>query len=162
MKMPPRPFLHFFGALMLAIPLVFAVSCTDQNKPAPTKTQVELEPGTYELQHPEMFKLVQVSARNLPIEFNANGAVTADVNSTIHVTSQASGRVVDLGVRLGDYVHKGQRLLSIYSADLTSSFSDYEKAVADERISKKALDRAELLYARGAFAAKDLEQAQVS
>jgi cobalt-zinc-cadmium efflux system membrane fusion protein len=38
--------------------------------------------------------------------------------------------------------------------------ADYQKARADEMLSHKALDRAQLLYDRGAAAAKDLETAQ--
>jgi cobalt-zinc-cadmium efflux system membrane fusion protein len=68
--------------------------------------------------------------------------------------------VVDLKVKLGDYVNKGQVLLSIYSADLTGAFSDYQKALADERLAKKSVDRAQLLYSRGALAEKDLQQAE--
>lgn len=161
MNQSHRRLLSMLFMFVLALEMLFALSCAD-NKAAPTKTEVVLEPGTYDVQHAEMFKLVRVSLRNLPVVLTANGTVVPDVNSTIHVTSQGSGRVVDLGVRLGDYVHKGQRLLSIYSADLAGAFSDYEKAAADERIAKKALDRADLLYSRGALAAKDLEQAQVS
>jgi cobalt-zinc-cadmium efflux system membrane fusion protein len=82
------------------------------------------------------------------------------VTRTIHVTSQGSGRVTDLRVKLGDLVHRGQVLLSIYSADLAGAFSDYQKALADERLAKRALDRAQLLYSHGALAQKDLEVAQ--
>ena len=57
-------------------------------------------------------------------------------------------------------MNKGQVLISIYSADLAGAFSDYEKAVADERLAKKALDRAQLLYSHGALAEKDLQQAE--
>ena len=38
--------------------------------------------------------------------------------------------------------------------------SDYQKAKADEVLSHKALDRAQMLYDHGAIAAKDLEAAQ--
>ena len=79
------------------------------------------------MDHPELFKLATVETRDLPTTLNANGTVTPDVNSTIHVTSQGSGRVVELKVRLGDYVKKGQELLSIHSADLAGAFSDYQK-----------------------------------
>jgi cobalt-zinc-cadmium efflux system membrane fusion protein len=51
-------------------------------------------------------------------------------------------------------------LLSVRSADLATTFSDYQKAVADERLAKKALDRAQLLYSHGACAEKDLQQAE--
>ena len=68
-----------------------------------------LEPGVYDVDHPELFKLVKVETRALPTVVKANGTVIPDVNLTIHVTSLASGRVVDLKVRLGDYVKKGNR-----------------------------------------------------
>jgi cobalt-zinc-cadmium efflux system membrane fusion protein len=57
-------------------------------------------------------------------------------------------------------VEKGQTLLVISSPDLAGAFSDYEKAKADEQLSRRALERAQMLYDRGAIAAKDLEVAQ--
>ena len=148
--------------VLVAWTVLVAASCSDSGKGAPTKTEVTLEPGVYDVDHPELFKLALVTTRNLPGTLTANGAVTPDVNRTIHVTSQGSGRVVDLRVRLGDYVHKGQEMLLIYSADLAGAFSDYQKAVADEKLAKRALDRSQLLYSRGALASKDLEQAEDS
>jgi len=139
---------------------LLAISCSDSSKAAPTKTEVTLEQGVFRVDHPELFKLVKVAARELPTVLKTNGAVTPDVNRTIHVTSQGSGRVVDLRVRLGTSVRRNQVLLSIYSADLAGAFSDYQKAVADERLAKKALDRAQLLLSHGAAAEKDFEQAE--
>jgi membrane fusion protein, heavy metal efflux system len=144
--------------IILSLILLFA-SCSNDPKPAPTKAEVTIDPGLFTADHPELFKLVKVETRDLPTVLTANGAVTPDVNRTIHVTSQGSGRVVDLKVRLGDSVSKGQELLSIYSADLAGAFSDYQKAVADERLAKKSLDRAQLLYSHGALAEKDLQAA---
>ena len=148
-------------AAMFAVSLLslLAISCSDSSKAAPTKTEVTLEKDVFNVDHLEVFKLVKAEERELPTVLTANGAVTPDVNRTIHVTSQGSGRVVDLRVRLGDNVKKGQVLLSIYSADLARAFSDYQKAVADERLSKRALERAQLLLSHGAAAQKDLEQA---
>jgi cobalt-zinc-cadmium efflux system membrane fusion protein len=140
--------------------LAIAVACSGDTKVAPTKSEVTIDPNLYHVDHPELFKLAKVEIQNLPTELNANGAVTPDVNRNIHVTSQGSGRVVDLRVKLGDSVEKGQVLLTIHSADLAGTFSDYQKAQADERLSKKALDRAQLLFSRGALAQKDLEVAQ--
>ena len=145
------------GGLLLA---GMGVSCSGDPKAAPTKAEVTLDPNLYTVEHPELFKLATVETRDLPTTLNANGSVTPDVNSTIHVTSQGSGRVVELKVRLGDYVKKGQVLLSIHSADLAGAFSDYQKAAADERLAQKALDRAQLLYSHGALAEKDLQQAE--
>ena len=136
------------------------VSCSDDPKAVPTKSEVTLDPNLYTVEHPELFKLATVETRDLPTTLNANGTVTPDVNSTIHVTSQGSGRVVELKVRLGDYVKKGQELLSIHSSELAGAFADYQKAAADERLAQKALDRAQLLFSRGALAEKDLQQAE--
>ena len=140
--------------------MIFFVSCSGDPKAAPTKSEVTLDPNLYTVEHAELFKLAKVETRDLPTILNANGSVTPDVNSTIHVTSQGSGRVVELKVRLGDYVKKGQELLSIHSADLAGAFSDYQKAAADERLAQKSLDRAQLLLSHGALAEKDLQQAE--
>lgn len=135
------------------------VACSNDPKAAPTKSEVTLDPNLYTVNDASLFKLATVETRDLPTLLNANGTVTPDVNSTIHVTSQGSGRVVELKVRLGDYVNKGQELLAIQSSDLAGAFSDYQKAVADERLAQKSLDRAQLLYSHGALAEKDLQQA---
>jgi cobalt-zinc-cadmium efflux system membrane fusion protein len=149
------------GAICGLMCLVWmGASCSNETKSAPTKAEITVDPNLYTVEHPELFKLVTAETRNFPTVLAANGSVNPDVNRTIHVTSQGSGRVVDLKVRLGDFVKKGQALLSIHSADLAAAFSDYRKAEADERLAKKALDRAQLLYSHGALAEKDLEQTQ--
>ena len=146
-----------FGTLFLTL---LAGSCSDDSKTAPTKAEVTGDPNLYTVGNTEIFKLAMAETRDLPTVLTANGSVAPDVNRTIHVTSQGSGRVVDLKVRLGEYVKKGQVLLSIRSADLAGAFSDYQKAAADERLAHKALDRAQLLYSHGALAEKDLQQAE--
>jgi len=135
-------------------------SCSQDTKAAPTKAELTVDPNRYTVEHPDRFKLATVETRDVPTVLDANGSVTPDVNRTIHVTSLGSGRVVDLKVRLGDFVHKGQVLLSIQSSDLAGAFSDYQKAIADEQLAGKAFDRAQLLYSHGALAEKDLQQAQ--
>lgn len=136
------------------------VGCSNDPKAAPTKSEITLDPNLYSVDHPEMFKLAEVESRDLQTTLSANGSVTPDVNRTIHVTSQGSGRVVELKVRLGDYVKKGQLLLTIHSADLAGAFSDYQKAEADERLAQKSLDRAQGLFTHGALAEKDLQLAE--
>jgi len=145
------------GALFL---IWIVISCSNESRAVPTKAEITVDPNLYTVEHPELFKLVTAETQELPTILAANGSVTPDVNRTIHVTSQGSGRVVDLKVRLGDFVNKGQVMLSIHSADLAAAFSDYRKAEADERLAKKALDRAQLLHSHGALAEKDLEQSQ--
>ncbi len=136
------------------------MACSNETPAAASKPPVTLDPDVFTAEHPELFKTAKAETRALPTELTANGTVTPDVNRTIHVTSLGGGRVIELKVRLGDSVKKGQTLLVISSPDLAAAMSDYQKAVADEVLSRKALERAQLLYDNGAIASKDLETAQ--
>jgi cobalt-zinc-cadmium efflux system membrane fusion protein len=138
------------------------MACSKDTPAAASKPPVTLDPDVFDTDQPELFKTAKAETRSLPTQVTANGTVSPDVSRTIHVTSLGGGRVVDLRVKLGDDVKKGQTLLVISSPDLSAAFSDYEKAKADEVLSHKALDRAQMLYDRGAIAAKDLEAAQDS
>ncbi len=146
-------------ALLLAS-LGFGMACSKETTAAASKPPVTLDPDLYETDQAGVFKTAKVETRSLPTLVTANGTVSPDVNRTIHVTSLGGGRVVDLKVKLGDNVEKGQTLLIISSPDLSVAMSEYQKAKADEVLSHKALDRAQMLFDRGAIAAKDLETAQ--
>jgi cobalt-zinc-cadmium efflux system membrane fusion protein len=148
-------------AIVAACLAVLAGSaCSRETKAAPTRAEVSRDPNLFATEHPELFPTVRVETRDLPTLLTANATVTPDVNRTIHVTSLGSGRVVDLRVRLGDFVQKGKTLLIISSPDLSSAFADYQKALADELVTRKALDRTQLLFDKGAVAEKDLQAAQ--
>ena len=140
--------------------VAFHASCSRDSQAAPTRTEVTLEPNVFNAEHAETFKLTQVESRAVPMTLKANGTISPDVARTIHVTSLGSGRVIELNARLGDQVRKGQVLLTISSPDLASATADYQKARADEDLSSKALERAQLLNSHGALAEKDLQQAQ--
>lgn len=149
-----------FALLVFCLAFSLATACSRDIPAAASKPAVTLDPDVFDADHPELFKTSKAETRALPNVVTANGVVTPDVNRTIHVTSLGAGRVVDLRVKLGDNVKKGETLLVISSPDLAGSFADYEKAKADEVLSRKALQRAQMLYDRGAIAAKDLEIAQ--
>jgi cobalt-zinc-cadmium efflux system membrane fusion protein len=148
------PLFALVGALM------GGMACSNETPAAASKPPVTVDPDVFSVEQPELFKTAKAETRPLPTELTANGTVTPDVNRTIHVTSLGGGRVIDLKVKLGDSVKKGQTLLVISSPDLAAAMADYQKAVADEVLSRKALERAQLLYDKGAIASKDLETAQ--
>lgn len=144
----------------LALLVAFTVGCSKEMPVSASKPPVTLDPGVFVANDPALFKTAKAEMRPLPTIVTANGTVSPDVNRTIHVTSLGAGRVVDLKVKLGDHVEKGQTLLVISSPDIASAFADLEKARADEALSRKALAREQMLFDRGAIAAKDLEVAQ--
>ena len=88
------------------------------------------------------------------------GAVNPDISRNVPVISLASGRVVGIYARLGDTVQKGQLLLRVRSDDVSGGFDAYRKAISDELLARKQLNRIKDLYEHGAMAEQDLEVAQ--
>ena len=118
------------------------------------------DPNLISVDHPERFSLVEVETRKIADELRMNGVVAPDVNRNVPILSLGAGRAVQVFVRLGDDVKKGQILLRISSPDLAQAFSDYQKFKADEVLSAKQLERSQALYSKGAISARDLESAQ--
>jgi cobalt-zinc-cadmium efflux system membrane fusion protein len=86
--------------------------------------------------------------------------VEVDPARTVKVLPPVTGRVTDLKVQLGARVTSGQELAVIDSGDLAQAYSDEEKARAQLKLTKQALDRLMLLEKTSAIAVKDREQAQ--
>jgi len=111
-------------------------------------------------EHPEAFPLVSAGRHEAPTTVSATGVVSSDVARAVPVVSMASGRIVSLRVRLGDRVSAGQLLLQIRSSDLAGAYADYRHAVADETLARAQLERARVLFEKGAVAQKDVEVVQ--
>jgi cobalt-zinc-cadmium efflux system membrane fusion protein len=114
----------------------------------------------FAVDRPEQFPLAEASARPAASELIVTGVVTPDIARNVPVVSLASGRVVAIHARLGDTVKKGQLMLTIRSDDVAQGFDAYRKAIADELLARKQLNRAATLYEHGALAQQDLEVAQ--
>ncbi len=128
--------------------------------PPPAQVEHEQDGSVVQVDHPEQFPLTTAAAHDAAPQLVVTGVVSPDITRTVPVISLASGRVVDIHARLGDTVQKGQLLLRVRSDDVSGGFSDYRKAVADELLARKQLDRAKDLYAHGAVPQADLEAAQ--
>ncbi len=134
----------------------------DPKAEAPPQTKVEHEEDVNVVQtdHPEQFPLVAATEYSSTSQIVATGSVTPDVSRTVPVVSLATGRVVEIKARLGDTVKKGQVLLVVQSADIAAAFSDYRKAVADEKLTNTQYERAKLLYDKGAISLNDMQVAE--
>jgi cobalt-zinc-cadmium efflux system membrane fusion protein len=128
--------------------------------PPPAQVEHEQDLDVVQVDHPEQFPAVAAVEHDGVSELIVTGVVNPDVSRTVPVISLASGRVVDIRARLGDTVAKGQLLLRIRSDDVGQGFSDFRKAVSDEALARKQLDRAKDLYAHGAIPQADVDAAQ--
>ena len=128
--------------------------------PPPLKVQRVEDRNLFQVDRPERFQLVQAVEHIATPQLQVNGTVNPDISRAVPVISIATGRVVEIDARLGDTVKKGQLLLKVQSADMSGAFSDYQKAVADEKLAQTQLDRATFLYGKGAISQNDLQIAQ--
>jgi cobalt-zinc-cadmium efflux system membrane fusion protein len=131
----------------------------ESTEPPPAVVEHE-DISLLKVDHPERFPVATAVEHKAERTLTVTGVVTTDVARTVPVISLASGKVVDIRARLGDQVEKGQLLARIQSSDISGAFSDYRKAVNDERVARKSLDRAQTLYEHGAIAQKDLDAAE--
>jgi|SRR5579863_923653 len=128
--------------------------------PPPLKLQKVEDRNLFKVDHPEQFALTETVAHVATSQLKATGTVNPDISRTVPVISLATGRIVEIGARLGDTVKKGQVLLRVQSADIASAYSDYQKAVADEQLTSTQLERAQLFYDKGAISLNDLQIAR--
>ncbi len=154
-------------AVTVALAGLFLAACgskgkVDEAAAAPPRAKVVEEPdlNIVKVDRPERFKLVAASERTELPQVHATGTVTPDVEKSIPVVSLASGRAVAIYAKLGDDVKKGQLLLKVLSNDISGAFSTYKQAEADEKLVQTQLDRAKLLYERGAISLNDLQVAE--
>jgi cobalt-zinc-cadmium efflux system membrane fusion protein len=154
-----------WSGVWLTLALIAASCGQTRNEPnagAPPPLKVERadDPNIFQVDHPDQFPLTAAVEHVTTSQLKATATVNPDVSRSVPVISLATGRVVEIKARLGDTVEKGQVLLRLQSADIAAAFSDYQKAVADEQLAHTQLERARLLYGRGAISLNDLQVTQ--
>jgi cobalt-zinc-cadmium efflux system membrane fusion protein len=165
--MRTNPSLRRFAAhaLLLAAGLVItACKKEEQGNGAPPPAQVtrleDMNLITVDANKANQFPLTAAEKVERSSQLSATGSIAPDISRTIPVISLANGRVVDIKVRLDDYVKKGQLLMKVQSPDVSSAFDAYLKAVNDEQLANKAYLRAKELLDHGAISQAMYEQAE--
>ena len=151
-------------SLLMAAMLACSSGKANPQQEAPPKAQVQpdLDANNFKVDHPDQFPLATAVAHLSVSALNVTGVVQPDIVRAVPVVSLASGRVVEIKAKLGDTVEKGQVLLRVQSADISGAYQVYIKAENDQRLARIQLDRAKLLYDKGAIAKSALEQAEAT
>lgn len=156
-----------FLRLTACVVLVAVLAGCDEGKadpkaeaPPAATVEPDLDANNFKVDHPEQFPLVAAVAHKAAPALDVTGVVQPDIARAVPVISLASGRVVEMKARLGDSVTKGQLLLRVRSNDVSGAYQMYVKAANDERLARQQLERAQILYDKGAIANSALEQAE--
>ena len=156
----------FVLALTAASLVVSGCKAKEQGDGAPVNPQVipvnDMNLITIDKGDVAKFPVVSATQVELASELTATGTVFPDISREVPVISLANGRVVDIKTRLDDNVKKGQLLFRVQSADVSTAFDAYLKAVNDEQMANKADIRAEDLLKHGAISQAMVEQAEDS
>jgi len=154
------------GAALGVALTVFLGGCNDSKAdpkaeaPPPATVVPDLDSNNFKVDRPEQFPLVTAVEHKAAPALNVTGVVQPDITRAVPVISLATGRVVEIKARLGDTVTKGQLLLKVRSNDVSGAYDTYLKAENDERLARLQLERAQILYDKGAIAKSALEQAE--
>src|SRR5208282_6846042 len=154
---------------VLGIALAVPLAGCGENKPdpkaeapPPATVEPDLDANNVKVDHPDQFPLATAIEHKAPPALNVTGVVQPDIVRAVPVVSLASGRVVEIKARLGDPVKKGELLLRVQSNDVSGAYQTYLKAENDERLASTQLERAQVLYEKGAIAKSALEQAEAA
>ncbi len=90
----------------------------------------------------------------------ADGRIAVDADRATPVYSPFSGRIATLQARLGDEVAAGATLAVIEAAEFVQAQGDLASAVAQERLTRSALERKQALYAAQGASQQDVQQAE--
>jgi membrane fusion protein, heavy metal efflux system len=107
-------------------------------------------------------QVVSVEKAKLPRLLRFTGNVSYNAFQTTPVFSAIGGPVHEILVAPGQTVHAGQALLTVNSPDYSAARSAYMKAHGAFQLADKIYTRSQDLYAHGALAEADLQQAETS
>jgi cobalt-zinc-cadmium efflux system membrane fusion protein len=105
-------------------------------------------------------EIVPVRKEDLARKLRLTGAVAYNAFFTTPVFAAVGGPVHEILVAPGQVVHKGQSLLTVTSPDYSAARSAYVKSRDAYALADKLYNRSQDLFAHGAIAQTDLDQAE--
>ncbi len=107
-------------------------------------------------------EFVAVAAQTIDDHLDLSAKVQADPARMFRVFAPASGRVLEITVKPGDSVRRGEALASIDSADGALAQSELTKAEIEAQRAQRGADREKVLFDHGAVAEKDYIDAKAA
>jgi membrane fusion protein, heavy metal efflux system len=147
--------------LILACILMLAGCNEPAEKAAALQPRVEGQSVIFPAGAPQLAALVSekiVARQEATLRFT--GRLVWDEDRTVRVFSPLGGRVLSIGVKLGETVRAGHTLAVIAAPELGSAQSEARKAEQDDALAQKSLARVEELLAAGVAPLKDVQAAQ--
>src|SRR6201989_2455120 len=112
----------------------------------PASTSLRLpQPNTVRQVGPAPVQFVAATEQPVEDVLDLSAKIQADPVRSFRVFAPASGRVLDIQVKPGDMVRKGEALATIESADAGSAQSDLVKAEGEASRAQREAEREKVL-----------------
>lgn len=95
-----------------------------------------------------------------PLQLRLTGRLVWDENRTVRLYPPFAGRVLQILVKTGEHVRRGQALATLASPDFGQAQADARRAQSDFALAEKNLNRLRELHAAGVSSRKDLATAE--
>jgi len=95
-----------------------------------------------------------------PLQLRLTGRLVWDENRTVRLYPPFAGRVLQILVKTGERVSRGQALATLASPDFGQAQADARRAQSDFALAEKNLNRLRELHAAGVSSRKDLATAE--
>jgi cobalt-zinc-cadmium efflux system membrane fusion protein len=128
--------------------LLFLIGC-NQPRQETAKNAAEDRPPDDPVQYVKVVQQTVLETLDLVAK------VQPDPTRVVRIFPPASGRVVAIEVKPGDYVKRGQTIATLSSSDIASARSDFAKANIEADRTARAMERQKVLFEHGASAEKD-------
>jgi cobalt-zinc-cadmium efflux system membrane fusion protein len=158
--------------ILAATLLIFVCGCGKQQNAAASNKPSNGENTSGEVLIPAAQQVGVIESRvieprTVAAMIRVPGKITLPDNGSWRVGAITSGRIEDVEVSQGDYVHKGQLLARMHSHDVHEVKAEYLTAIADrsrlqaaEALAKKNYERTVRLYDLKAASVEEMELAR--
>jgi cobalt-zinc-cadmium efflux system membrane fusion protein len=104
------------------------------------------------------------SVRQCPMvnSITLTGKISFNNDNVVKIYPMVSGNITDINVALGDYVHQGQSLGLIRSAEMSGFTRDLVNAQTNLQVTKRLLDQQQDLFKSGLASQSDVITAQAN
>ena len=145
------------AAVLIAVPVLRETLSAKPEPALPKMVQGGFRPDSAQWAN---ITLGTVTLRKFPGLISVEAQVATDDDTTTQVFSPFTGQVLNIAVRAGDHVAKGQVLATVAASEAMQSEGDLMAAVIAARNADANEARQHALYNDGSAALKDWQQAQ--
>ncbi len=145
-----------FNLLFIALLATSLISCSNNNTDEKSEVETNLIKITKEQFKAEKMQLGNSQKHLFNITFKTNGTITASPKSKSDVYSYFSGTIQKINVAPGNYVHKGEILLSVASKGFLDLQKQYLESIAQLKAMKAEYKRVNDLYKDNIASEKEL------